>query len=132
MIITGLITAQSLIELETFTGYYKTYQVNSAALAPLKFIKAPTEIIVIIGTWCPDCYRETPRFIRIMEEINNPNIKVSYIGIDRNKTDPEGLAEPYNSLRIPSVIAIQQGKEIGRIVEKPTVSLEFDLAKILA
>ncbi|ABM23360.1 MULTISPECIES: thioredoxin family protein [Shewanella] len=132
VILTGIVEAQHLVnDLNEFTEGYKSYQVDTAAIAPLKNIKEPTEIIVIIGTWCPDCHRETPRFIRIMEEVANPNIKVTYIGVDRTKKDPEGLAAKYEFTRIPTFIIQQQGKEIGRIIERPTTSLEKDLAEIL-
>jgi len=56
---------------------------------------------------------------------------VRYIGVDRQKKDPEGLAAQYDFQRIPTFIVLQDGKEIGRIVERPEVSLEQDLAKIL-
>lgn len=132
VILTGIVEAQYLVtELNEFADGYKSYQVDTAAITPLKNITEPTEIIVIIGTWCPDCHRETPRFIRIMEQVANPNIKVTYIGVDRAKQDPEGLAAKYEFKRIPTFIVQQQGKEISRIVERPTVSLEQDLADIL-
>lgn len=66
-----------------------------------------------------------------MEEINNPNIKVTYIGVDRAKSDPQGLAAQYEFTRIPTIIVSQQGEELGRIIERPETSLEIDLAKIL-
>ncbi|PIW62195.1 thioredoxin family protein [Shewanella sp. CG12_big_fil_rev_8_21_14_0_65_47_15] len=132
VILTGIVEAQHLVtELNEFAEGYKSYQVDTAAITPLKNITEPTEIIVIIGTWCPDCHRETPRFIRIMEQVANLNINVTYIGVDRSKQDPEGLAAKYAFTRIPTFIIQQQGKEIGRIVERPTVSLEQDLADIL-
>lgn len=132
VILTGQVASQTLVtELEEFTHGYKEYQVDTAAITPLKGIKEPTEIVVIIGTWCPDCHRETPRFIRIMEEVNNPNIKVTFIGVDRKKQDPEGLAAQYEFTRIPTFIVMQKGEEVGRIIERPETSLEIDLAKIL-
>ncbi|MCG9964127.1 MAG: thioredoxin family protein [Shewanella sp.] len=132
VILTGVVEAQHLVkDLNEFAEGYKSYQVDTDALAPLKKVSEPTEIVVIIGTWCPDCHRETPRFIRIIEEVANPNIKVTYIGVDRSKQDPEGLAAKYEFKRIPTFIVQQQGKEIGRIVERPTVSLEKDLVEIL-
>ncbi|ACA84814.1 thioredoxin family protein [Shewanella woodyi] len=132
VILTGLVEAQTMVtELADFTQGYKEYQVDTAAITPLKNLKEPTEIVVIIGTWCPDCHRETPRLIRIMEEINNPNIKVTYIGVDRAKSDPQGLAAQYEFTRIPTIIVSQQGEELGRIIERPETSLEIDLAKIL-
>ncbi|MGL5358592.1 MAG: thioredoxin family protein [Shewanella sp.] len=132
VILTGKIEAQQLVsELSEFTTGYQSYQVDTAAIAGLKSLTTPTEIIVIIGTWCPDCHRETPRFIRIMEALANPHIKVTYIGVDRTKQDPQGLAAQYEFSRIPTFIVMQQGKEVGRIVERPAVSLEQDLAAIL-
>ncbi len=133
VILTGDVQAQKLVtELPEFSDGYKTYQVDSQAIAPLKALTTPTKITVIIGTWCPDCHRETPRFIRIMEEVNNPNISIQFIGVDRDKKDPQGLAANYDFQRIPTFIVEQDGKEIGRIVERPTQSLEKDLAQILA
>ncbi len=132
VILTGIVEAPTLIkDIKEMAEGYQSYQVDTASIEPLKKVTEPTEIVVIIGTWCPDCHRETPRFMRIMEAVANPNIKVTYIGVDRAKTDPEGLAAKYDFKRIPTFIIQQKGKEIGRIVERPTVSLEKDLAEIL-
>lgn len=133
VILTGEVDGHKLVtELPPFMSGYKDYQVDTTAIAPIKAVTTPTQIVVIIGTWCPDCHRETPRFIRIMEAVNNPNISVKFIGVDRKKQDPEGLAAKYDFKRIPTFMVIQDGKEIGRIVERPTESLEKDLAKILS
>lgn len=132
MVPTGKIDPQTLItELEEFSKYYQSYQVDTETVAPLKSISVLTEIVVIIGIWCPDCHRETPRFIRVMEEIDNPNIDVTYILVDRNKKDEEGLAAQYEFSRIPTFIVMQNGQEVGRIVERPIRSLEQDLIEIL-
>ena len=50
---------------------------------------------------------------------------------NRSKLDPEGLAAKYEFSRIPTFIVEQKGKEIGRIVERPQVTLEADLVNIL-
>ncbi|MFQ6371892.1 thioredoxin family protein [Shewanella sp. YIC-542] len=130
-ILTGIIEGKQLVAEAPFAEGYASYQVDTAAIAPLKKITKATEIVVIIGTWCPDCHRETPRFIKIMEAVNNPNITVKFIGVDRKKQDPAGLAAHYQFQRIPTFMVIQDGQEIGRIVERPTISLEKDLANIL-
>ncbi|MDR8522117.1 thioredoxin family protein [Shewanella fidelis] len=131
VILTGAVTHQQLDEFDWFNDEYANYKSDADVVAQLQQVDTPTDITVIIGTWCPDCHRETPRFIRIIEQINNPNIKVTYIGVDRAKQDPEGLAANYEFTRIPTFIIEQDSKEIGRIVERPEVSLEADLAKIL-
>ncbi|WP_394130180.1 thioredoxin family protein [Shewanella maritima] len=132
VILTGIVTKEQLEQKSP--GYameHGDYQADQAIIEQLKQINEPTEIVVIIGTWCPDCHRETPRFIRIMEQVANPNISFKFIGIDRTRTDPEGLAAQYDFQRIPTFIVHQKGESIGTIVERPTVSLEADLLKIL-
>ena len=132
VILTGVIEPQMLTT--TLPGYadgFASYQVDAQAVDVLKAIDVPTQIVVIIGTWCPDCHRETPHFMRIIEAAANPNIQVEYIGVDRSKQDPEGLAAKYAFSRIPTFIVKQQGNELGRIVERPKVSLEADLVEIL-
>ncbi|GGB71226.1 thioredoxin family protein [Shewanella inventionis] len=132
VILTGVIEPQTLTT--TLPGYadgFASYQVDAQAVDVLKAIDVPTQIVVIIGTWCPDCHRETPHFMRIIEAAANPNIQVEYIGVDRSKQDPEGLAAKYAFSRIPTFIVKQQGNELGRIVERPKVNLEADLVEIL-
>lgn len=131
VILTGLVTNEQLNVFDWFSQEYSDYQADQATIAQLQTITEPTEITVIIGTWCPDCHRETPRFIRIMEQVNNPNITVQFIGVDRAKEDPQGLAKHYEFGRIPTIIVEQDNAELGRIIESPKVSLEKDLAKIL-
>ncbi|GIU43676.1 thioredoxin [Shewanella sairae] len=131
VILTGAVTHQELNEFDWFNNEYTNYKADTAIVAKLQKVDKPTQVTVIIGTWCPDCHRETPRFIRLIEEINNPNIEVIYIGVDREKQDPQALAANYEFSRIPTFIVEQNDEEIGRIVERPEVSLEADLAKIL-
>ncbi|QQX79755.1 thioredoxin family protein [Shewanella sp. KX20019] len=131
VILTGSVTTEQLNVLDWFSQEYTDYKADQATIAQLQAVTEPTEITVIIGTWCPDCHRETPRLIRIIEQVNNPLITVKYIGVDRAKEDPQGLAKNYEFSRIPTIIVEQKGAEIGRIIEKPAVTLEKNLAAIL-
>ena len=131
MMLIGLVEPQTLANETWYAENYNNYDVDIDTLTKLKNLNTPTEISVIIGTWCPDCHRETPRFIKIIENLNNPHISVKYIAVDRNKTDPQGLASAYEFSRIPTFIVSQNNQEKGRIVEKPTVSLEKDILSIL-
>jgi len=132
VIITGIVTTEMLAkDLPGYSDEYQNYATDAAQIDRLKTISEPTNIVVIIGTWCPDCHRETPRFMRLIEAAANPNLTVTYIGVDRSKLDPQGLAAQYEFSRIPTFIVEQKGKEIGRIIERPEVSLEADLVNIL-
>ncbi|TKB51138.1 thioredoxin family protein [Ferrimonas sediminicola] len=132
VILTGELAMADIME--AIPGYgenFDRYAPQAEWVDALKMVETPTEIVVIIGTWCPDCHRETPRFAKLLEQVNNDKLTVRYIGVDRQKSDPDKLAAAYDFQRIPTFMVIQQGKEIGRIVETPSHSLEQDLAEIL-
>jgi hypothetical protein len=54
------------------------------------------------------------------------------LAVDRSKRDPEGLTAKWNVTRVPTFIFIRGGREIGRVVERPTATLEQDIAQILS
>ncbi len=132
VILTGILGFEELRQQPGYEANFEAYQADAALIAKLAAIDTPTELVVIVGTWCPDCHRETPRLAKILAQANNPNLTVKYIGIDRSRTDPEGLAAQYDFQRIPTMLVFQQGEEQGRIVERPaSESLEQDLVNIL-
>lgn len=131
-IITGELAPQTLLNtLAVFNESYQAYAVDDAQLAAVKDLTQATEIITILGTWCPDCFREVPRLIKLLEKLDNPLIQARYLGVDRSKQDSSGLAAQFEFNRIPTIIVRQGGREIGRIVEQPKHSLQQDLAAIL-
>ncbi|GAA4893150.1 thioredoxin family protein [Ferrimonas pelagia] len=131
VILTGLLSFDELRQQPGYDENYAAYQADAKLIDALKQITTPTELVVIVGTWCPDCHRETPRLAKILAQVNNPHISVKYIGIDRSRTDPQGLAAGYDFQRIPTILVHQDGEEIGRIVESAEVSLEHDLVQII-
>jgi thiol-disulfide isomerase/thioredoxin len=132
MILTGILGPTELVtHLSEFGDGYLSYRVDHKALVPLQAVAEMTEIVVLLGTWCPDCHREIPHFIRIIETLANPHIQVTYIGLDLSKQDPQELSTQYEFTRIPTLLVHRNGKELGRIVERPEISLESDLAQIL-
>ncbi|MBY5993548.1 thioredoxin family protein [Ferrimonas balearica] len=131
-VLTGELDPNKMIfELVPMGRSYLDYQVDSAALAPLKGYDQATEITVIVGTWCGACHEHTPAFIKIMKALNNEHIAVRYVGVDKQGdaggVDLSGLS--YQS--IPTFIVSRGGEEIGRIAGAPEQSLEADLVKIL-
>ncbi|WP_028116173.1 thioredoxin family protein [Ferrimonas senticii] len=132
VILTGLLNAEQLAQQPDYQAEYDRYQPENAVIAKLQQLSLPTEIVVILGTWCPDCHRETPRLAKVLAETANPQLKVSYIGVDRDKQDADGLAADYDFTRIPTIIVMQGGKEIGRIIERTTHSTELDLLDIVS
>ncbi len=89
------------------------------------------DVLIFLGTWCPDSREHVPKFIRIMDEAGVDRKHIKLIGLDRDKT-LNGLTDKYNITRVPTFIFFENGREIGRIVEHPQVSLLNHIARILS
>lgn len=118
-----------------FNTNYAAYVVDSATckfIAPL--LKDKT-ITIFMGTWCGDSRREVPRILKMLDCCGFPNEQLQMIMVNNDgqhyKQSPTHEEEGRNIVRVPTVIIEEKGKEKGRIVEYPVVSLEKDLLKIL-
>lgn len=118
---------------EWYVPEYEGYTVDQQALAELKKEKLNSyNLLLILGTWCPDSHREVPRFMKILDLLKFPENKLEIIAVNRKKEAPGGEEGIYNIQRVPTIIVQKYGKEIGRIVEYPASGyLERDLLEIL-
>ncbi|MCK7534305.1 MAG: thioredoxin family protein [Marinilabiliales bacterium] len=85
------------------------------------------EITIVLGTWCSDSQREFPRFYKILEKLNFSFEYLTIISVNRAKQAPETTVGELNIELVPTFIFSKNGKEIGRIIETPEVSLEKTL-----
>ena len=88
-------------------------------------------ITTFMGTWCSDSKRETPRMLKILDAAKFKDKNFTLITVDRSKKKPTEFTTGNNIIRVPTFIFKKDGKEIGRIVERPVESLEKDMLKIL-
>lgn len=86
--------------------------------------------IVVMGTWCGDSRIHVPAFYRVMEVLRIPETRIELIGVDREKHTPADM-ERLHIQYVPTFIVFYQGKELGRIVENPEISIEKDLLRML-
>ncbi|MFN3344608.1 MAG: thioredoxin family protein [Chloroherpetonaceae bacterium] len=108
------------------------YTPDPDAVARLRTLTSPDlSLILFGGSWCSDTKAEFPKYFKLFSALNLPQSSLSLHGVSRKKKEPSGLAERYNIKRVPTLIVLKGGKEIGRIVEYPTESIEKDLLKIL-
>lgn len=123
-----------LLENENFKWYsdgYAKYVVEDAESFNVIKSKANMfDVLIFIGTWCPDSREHFPKFVKIMDEAGVSRKHIKVIGLDRDKK-LKGLTDKYNITRVPTFIFFQNGKEIGRIVEHPQGTLIKHIAKIL-
>lgn len=110
---------------------YETYNLKEDRIPAIKKGLKGIEITTFMGTWCGDSKRETPRMLKILDAANFKERNFELITVDRSKTKPKEYTTGNNIIRVPTFIFKKDGKEIGRIVERPVVSLEDDMLKIL-
>ena len=103
-----------------YDNYEVTDQINLSDLEDIS-------VVIMFGTWCHDSKREVPRMLRILDSAGVGTEQISLIGVDINKAEPKGREKLYNLRNTPTLILLKNGKEVGRIIERPNVSLEADL-----
>lgn len=89
------------------------------------------DVVLFLGTWCSDSKTEAPKFLKLYNQLHSNLLSLKIYGVDREKTEPGGLAKEHNIEYVPTVIFFRDGVEIGRIVEYPEESMEADFLRIL-
>lgn len=126
----GLISQQQVLTAnQVFQDNYTSEEVSTEDLTLMNDISDSYELKVVFGSWCHDSEREIPRLIKLLE--NHPSITMTFIGVDKKKQAPLKLYEALKVKYTPTIIVFKDEKEIGRIVEKPAMSLGQDLFEIM-
>ncbi len=110
------------------------YEPQKELIEKLKKIKTKTTVKIFMATWCPDSKREVPHFFKIVRQAQlQPVLKIEMWAVDRKKNAPHNAAKAFNIQYVPTFIFMRNGKEIGRIVERPRSEyLEKDMYLILS
>ncbi len=131
---------------------YEQYESKANILDKIKdFIKSKKEklqIIALGADWCPDCSRNVPRMIKIVNEINSQDIDLKILyGImvnalhkpgetiwHKKRSPPEATNPKFDLKAIPTFYFFNKaGEYIDVIVENPkwTSTLEEEILEIL-
>jgi thiol-disulfide isomerase/thioredoxin len=91
---------------------------------------------IFFGSWCGDSKRELPKMTKLLEKLSFPQKNLTLIGVDDStevyKQSPKRLEAGMNIFRVPTFIVYENGKEVGRMVEYPTETMERDLLRIFS
>ncbi|WP_010228007.1 thioredoxin family protein [Gillisia marina] len=124
------------LEQEAFSKWfnegYNEFNPSAEAMATIKKNINDYEIVAFMGTWCPDSRRETPKVYKILDEAGYNMSKLTFYGVNRQKTTTDNIEKEFDLNRVPTVIFLKDGKEVNRFVEYPRESIEEDFAKIVS
>jgi len=132
--LTGITTRAAI---ESFNDVWRglraqDYEPDAASVKTIADNLKDVDVFAVVATWCPDSRRDLPRFFKIADQARWQMKQVRLLAVDRSKKDAGGLTEKWNVTRVPTFIFIRGGHEIGRVVERPTTTLEKDIAAIVA
>ena len=132
--LSGMVTRA---EVESFNDVWNTlraqdYEPDASAVSTIRQKAGDVDVFIVIATWCSDTRRDLPRFFKIADQAGWPAERIRMLAVDRTKMDPEGQTAKLNVTRVPTFIFLRGGREIGRVIEKPTTTLEQDIAQILS
>lgn len=119
-----------------FDTTYNTYSVDSSLIPQLSALLKNKQIEIFLGSWCGDSKKQVPRMVKILQSSSFDTSQLRLIFVDNStqsyKQSPQHEEEGKNIHHVPAIIVYEHKNEIGRIIETPVVSLEKDLASILA
>ena len=123
----GDIGAQQLFDAHPrFAEGYAAFEAESLA------VPENVSVLLFFGTWCHDSEREVPRLLKLLETAGLSEDKLKLIALDYRKREPEGRATKFNVRYTPTAIFMRDGKEVGRIVERPSTRLYEDIKAMFA
>lgn len=106
---------------------------DPAAAAALASLGAGATVTVYLGTWCYDSRRELARLWRRLDEIGGmPLFRIRYVGVDRDKRQPEDLLAGVDLRFVPTFVVSRAENEVGRVIEESPNGIEHDLAALLS
>ena len=134
-VLKGIISRQEL-EKDTAFGWwaenFKAFTPQSQAVAELKK-NTNLQFIAFMGTWCDDSQFIIPKFFSLLDAAGISQDRVTLIGVDRSKKTLSHLAEALNIVNVPTIIVMNNGKEVGRVVEYGKYGMfDKELGEIIA
>jgi len=116
----GLINKYTLMNEPSFTWYaynQSSYDISTELLNGFESAKSNVHFILFGGTWCDDTQYILSRFFKLQEKAGIPDSVITFFGVDRNKKTISNVAEAFQITRVPTIIVMKNGIEVGRLVE---------------
>jgi thiol-disulfide isomerase/thioredoxin len=110
---------------------YPAYQPEVSVINDIKQLSGEQKITVVLGTWCGDSKLQVPHFFKIADQLSIAEENMQLICVDGKKQAENGLLDGLNITQVPTFIFYREDRELGRIIESPQTTLEYDLLTLL-
>lgn len=131
----GILSPEIIQNDEAFTWMKNDiswYKPNADCVANLTTVKDTVQFIVFIGTWCEDSHNVYPQFLKLLNQVGFDKKRLTIVGVDRNKTTLGSLCQALNVTKVPTILVLKAGKEIGRVEEYGKYGVyDKELAEVL-
>ncbi len=117
-----------------YLNNYASYAVDGKKLDEIANVlgSRAINIVAVIGTWCGDTKEQFPVLQKILDNLQDNNISIKYIGLDRDKLAGETDISSLGIIFVPTFIFYEGTQELGRIVEIPEETMEDNILKIVS
>lgn len=109
----------------------KSYEPNEDVISKLSSLLPNYKLVAFIGTWCEDTQNLLPAFYKTLLATNFDFNALSMYGVNREKMALNAEHKIYNISRVPTFIIMDRFREVGRITESITYSIEEDLLDLI-
>jgi thiol-disulfide isomerase/thioredoxin len=129
----GEMTIEALItDRREYREAMKLYTPDTQAIQVVSSYGKPVDLEVYFGTWCSHCKKYVPRILRVLQDVDNRNIRLKLIAVPKEFGEDEGPWQGKDLRVVPTVILKKDGKEITRLSTAETATPEVELAGVLA
>lgn len=119
-ILKGLIN-RDMLEKDTafkwFTENKAAYKPAAEDVALLKARRQDLEFLVFGGTWNEETKYILPRFYSLVDAAAVSREQVTLVGVDRYNRTVKNLSQDLRVNKIPTIIILKKGQELGRVTE---------------
>lgn len=125
-------TLESIIDHSPdYGGRIQGYEPNATAVAYLANYSHKTQLEIYFGSWCSVCEAWVPRLVKSLQSANNPRLQTRFVALPRNFLN-EPVARAKAIQGVPTIILLQDGREIGRLAGRPEGgTIEEALVRVL-
>lgn len=118
-----------------FHDGYEAYSPQQEVVDQLQGTFDDKRFLIFLGTWCADSQREVPHLFKIFDQTGVENSQITMYAVtndpDHYNTTPQGYEDGWNIQYVPTIIVLQDGEELGRVIEASYPSLEENLLEIV-